>query len=38
MRKNADLENCNDMKEDAYFHHLTGGYGLFYHHLTHFLC
>lgn len=25
MRKNADLENCNNMKEGACFHHLKEG-------------
>ena len=29
MRKNTDLENCNDLKEGTYFHHLTGGHILF---------
>lgn len=38
MRKNVDLEDRNDMKEGACFHHLTRGYVLFYPHLTHFLC
>lgn len=38
IRKNADLENYNDMKEGAYFHHLTGGWILFQPHLTHILC
>lgn len=29
MRKNAGLENCNDMKKGAFFHHLTRGRILF---------